>query len=162
MTPHRIIPLATLTEFPGARPHAVSLVVAPDGVTAVRLEQIGSFQPMLDCAVFNTPAEAAEALEERYAPAVLTWDDLGTAYTTALSDGCQDDPVAWVTEQTHGFLLLDLPRIRVITWAGAAATEQARIVRDWLSLALPDWPVRRRGGGGDAWEVVVGQCEAYA
>lgn len=157
----RIIHIATLTEFPGSRPHAVSLVVEQDGVTAVRLEQIGSYQPMLDCAAFSTPAEAAEALAERYAPTMLTWNDIGTAYTTALSDGSEDDPIAWVTKHTYGFLLLDLPHVRVITWAGAAAADQARMVRDWLSRSLPDLPVRLRAGGGDAWEVVAGQCEAY-
>jgi len=157
----QIIHIATLTGFPGSRPHAVSLVVEQDGLTAVRMEQIGSYQPMLDCAVFDTPADAAETLAERHAPAVLMWDDIGTAYTTALSDGSKDGPVAWVTKHTHGFLLLDLPHVRVITWAGAAAAEQSRMVRDWLSRTLPDLPVRLRAGGGDAWEVVIGQCEAY-
>ncbi|WP_020504325.1 hypothetical protein [Lamprocystis purpurea] len=163
MTPHRIIPLATLTPYPRARPAAVTLAVDPSGDTVVRLEDIGSYQPLLDGAAFLSPAEAAEALAERYpAPGQLAWDDLGTAYTTALSDGCRDDPVTWVVGQTQGYLVLDLPSVRVMVWVGAAAAGVSRAVADWLGQALPEQPVRRRAGGDpESCEVVVGALHAW-
>lgn len=151
------VPIATLTEYAAGRPRAVSLVVGAHGVH-VEMEEISGSVPLLDGTLFQTPSLAAEALYDRYPPTQLWLEPLGVDYLSALSERRPQPPAVlpWIIQHTGGYPLLSMAQLTVIVWTGTGAREQSRLVREWLALALPRVPVRRRPAGGMDWEVVIG------